>query len=182
MQGSCSDLIKDRLFRRTVYPVFNPTLCRQYVSRTDFCIRQMSYSGMRVLSNGMIHPAPCLCKSFCFSLQVNFTPFLKSPASSSQSFMGQMSDWKMGGLKSPLNRAQSTLKLGYFSKLRGRPKKAEPQACKIQKRMRMGALLAWQAWLISAMYMSNSKILSRGQWEEQVWCAEGRHCCLGRAP
>lgn len=46
----------------------------------------------------------------------------------------------------------------------------------------MGALLARQAWIIFAMHMINSRILSTGQWEEQVCCAEGRHCCLGRVP
>lgn len=50
--------------------------------------------------------------------------------------MGQVNDQKIGGPKSPLKRAQSILKLGYFPRLRGTPKKAEPQARKIQKRMR----------------------------------------------
>jgi len=46
----------------------------------------------------------------------------------------------------------------------------------------MRALLAWQAWVIFTLHMRNAKIESTGQWEEQVWCAEGRHCCLYRVP
>ena len=30
------------------------------------------------------------------------------------------------------------------------------------------------------MHMSNSRTPSMGQWEEQVWCAAGWQCCLGR--
>lgn len=46
----------------------------------------------------------------------------------------------------------------------------------------MGALPAWQAGVISAGHMSSSKTASRGQREELLWCAEGRHCCRSRVP
>ena len=96
--------------------------------------------------------------------------------------MGHVNDWKMGGLKSPLNRAQSTLKLGYFPRLRGRPKKAEPQACKIQRRMRDGST-ACTAGLGNLCHAHEQfQNTEHGQWEEQVWCAAGWHCCLGRVP
>lgn len=85
---------------------------------------------MTVLSHGVTHPVSSLCKSLLFL--VTFYTFFKIPRD--EPVGGPVNDWKMGGLKSPLNRAQSTLKLWYFLRLRGRPKKAEPQTCETEKR------------------------------------------------
>lgn len=69
-----------------------------------------------------------------------------------------------------MNKAESSLKLGYFSRLRGRLKKAEPQACTIEKRVWDGSTVCTAGQGNPCHGHEQSQIPSRGQWEERLWC------------
>lgn len=76
----------------------------------------------------------------------------------------------MGGFKSALNRAESSLKSEYFSRLRGRPKKDEPQPCTTESRVWDGSTVCTAGQGNPCHGHKQWQTPSRGQWEGGLWC------------
>lgn len=86
--------------------------------------------------------------------------FPKIP-SSSQSFIGQVNSWKMGGIKRFFEQNSEHSEIRIFSRAVSETEESQAPSFQNSEKSGMRAWLTWQAWEIFTQHMSSAKWRSR---------------------